>query len=96
MGRRKGRGKVKGRLLNVSSNGALEKKDLGFDSCCSCVSSRYEDVLSACPSVQECKGKGWNTESLCSRSSRSGRQMGRAGTLAVSCKIVTVPLHAWS
>lgn len=53
-------------------------------------------MLSACPSVQEHKGKRWNPEPHCSHSSRGGRQMGRAKSLAVSCKIVTVPLHAWS
>jgi len=51
----------------MSANVALEKKKTwalirGF----SWVPSRYEDVLSACPGVQECKGKGWNPEHLCS------------------------------
>lgn len=59
-----GRRKVRVRLLSMSSNVALEKKDLGFDSWLQVVSSRYEDVLSACPSVQEHKeGAGMQNSS---------------------------------
>lgn len=65
MGRRKGWKKVKGRLLNMFSNVALGKKDLSFDTWLLLDPQQvYEDMLNACPSVQKCKEKGWNPESL--------------------------------
>ena len=53
----------------MSSNAALKKKTWALILGCSWFPNRYEDVLRACPSVQECKGKAWNPEPLCSHSS---------------------------
>lgn len=52
---------MKERLLNMLLNVVLkEKKTWSLILGCSWVSGRYEDVLSACPSVEEYRGKGCN------------------------------------